>query len=64
MGRTVQVHVGAEAIARRLGLVPKQVYRLVENGHAPFIVRLGRKLVAREVAITTWFETQEGTKSK
>ena len=49
----------ADEIAKRLDLTPRQVYRLREAGAAPFIVKLGGRLCAREAAIQKYFDVLE-----
>ncbi|SOB88303.1 DNA binding domain-containing protein, excisionase family [Sphingomonas guangdongensis] len=47
MTLTEDLLTGADAAAEFLGLRPRQVYRLVEEGHLP-VVRKGRMLFFRK----------------
>ena len=55
------IHHGAEAIAQRLSLSERQVYRLAAEGHLPFVVKVGNKLAASERAIAEFFKEKPPT---
>ena len=56
------IHHGAEAIAKRLCLSERQVYRLSAEGHLPFVVKVGNKLAASETAIAEFFKEKPPTR--
>jgi excisionase family DNA binding protein len=50
--------MGADAIARFLGVSRRQVYRLVYDGIAPSF-KLGGSVAARRSSLTTWMSQAE-----
>ncbi|RVJ82617.1 helix-turn-helix domain-containing protein [Sinorhizobium medicae] len=50
--------MGANAIARFLGVTPRQVYRLTYDGLAPHF-KLGGSVAARKSSLSKWMAEQE-----
>lgn len=50
--------IGAKAVAKSLGITPRQLYHLIEKGLIPTF-RLGASVAARRSSLTKWMEEQE-----
>ncbi|MDR6635120.1 excisionase family DNA binding protein [Phyllobacterium sp. 1468] len=50
--------MGADAIAKYLGIKRRQTYRLVDNGLLPTF-KLGGTVAARRSSLATWLAAQE-----
>lgn len=50
--------IGAPAIARFLGVTPRQVYHLVYDLEAPSF-KMGRSIAARRSTLTSWMDDVE-----
>ncbi len=49
---------GASAIARFLGVLPRQARHLIFSGRIPTF-KIGRNVCARKSSLTAWLEEQE-----
>jgi excisionase family DNA binding protein len=55
--------MGADAIARFLGITRRQAYRLAYDGHMPTF-KLGGTVTARRSSLTTWLAAQEAAAAR